>query len=85
MPFSPADVTFKGQLKTAPDDGKLKTLYEFFKELITDEMIRNIQENTNHYAMKKNGKELKTLQKEIETFIALYLRMGLMQASYIHA
>ncbi|KAK3726792.1 hypothetical protein RRG08_058444 [Elysia crispata] len=78
MPFTPTDITFKGQLETAPEDDLLKTPYQFFKELITDEMITNVHKKTNNYAMMKNGRELKTSGKEIETYIGLYLRMGLM-------
>ena len=85
MPFNPPDFNFKGQLETAPDDGMLKTPYQFFKELVTDDMIENIQKNTNDYALEKNGKELKTGKKEIEAFIGIYLRMGLMQASCVRA
>lgn len=81
--FMPPDVTFKGKLEEAPVDGNLKTPYQFFKEIITDNMIESVQEETNCYAMKKDGRELKTGSKEIEMFIGMYLRMGLMQAAYV--
>ncbi|KAK3789296.1 hypothetical protein RRG08_001686 [Elysia crispata] len=56
-----------------------------FTELITDEMIENIELITNIYALAKGGIELKVTSKEISTFIALYLRMGLMKGYCLRA
>lgn len=70
---------FTGKLEEAPPDGLLKTPLQFFKLMVTDHMISNISEQTNLYAMQKEGIQLSTTQKEIEIMIGVYLRMGLVQ------
>ena len=83
MPFSPVDAAFSGASESPPDN--LKTPYQYFTELITDEMIEKIELETNNYALAKGGVELKVTSKEIKTFIALYLRMGLMKGYCLRA
>lgn len=83
--YTPPDVTFKDKLEEAPVDRNLKIPYQFFRELITNNMIESLQEQTNYYSMKKDGRELRTSAKEIEMFINMYLRMGQMQAAYTRA
>ena len=58
--FIPMDVNFKGVLETLPDNFKLKTPYQYFKELVTDAMMESIAEESNRYALMKKGIELKT-------------------------
>lgn len=70
---------FTGKLEEAPPDGLLKTPLQFFKLMVTDHMISTISEQTNLYAMQKEGIQLSTTQKEIEIMIGVYLRMGLVQ------
>ena len=36
------DTTFKGKLEEALSDERLMTPYEFFRKMLTDEMIDNI-------------------------------------------
>lgn len=77
------DVTFTGPSETVPDT--LKTPFQFFSELITDDMLAKIEMESNMYGMSKSGIELKTTVKEIQIFIGLYLRMGLMKAYNVRA
>ena len=78
MPLAMFDTDFTGELEAPLKT--MKTPFEFFKEIITDEMLDRVETESNNYAMIKTGKELKSTRKEIETFIGLYLRMGLMKA-----
>lgn len=48
-------------------------------------MISNLSEQTNFYAMQKEGIQLSTTQKEIEVMIGVYLRMGLVQMPRVRA
>ena len=78
MPLAMFDTDFTGELEAPLKT--MKTPFEFFKEIITDEMLDRVETESNNYAMIKTGKELKSTRKEIETFIGLYLRMGLLKA-----
>lgn len=84
VPMATVDTTFKGVIEQAPENG-LKTPYEFFRELITDAMLNNVEMQSNNYALSKSGIELKTAKKEVEIFIGLYLRMGLMKGYCVRA
>lgn len=83
--FIEPDVPILGALEEAPIDGNLKTPYEFFKTLITDEMLEDVAEQTNMYSVQQGGASIRTTKKEIEIFIGLYLRMGLVQAYSVRA
>ena len=83
--FTEPDVPFLGTLEDPPIDGNLKTPYEFFKTIITDQMLEDVAEQTNMYAVQQNGASIRTTKKEIEIFIGLYLRMGLVQAYSVRA
>ena len=71
--FTVPDTTFKGKLEEAPSD---KDSYEFFRKLLTDEMLDNIVDQTNRYAMQKEGIQLCTTSKEIEIMIGMYPSYG---------
>ena len=78
------DTLFKGITEQLPEGG-VKTPYVYFRDLITDAMLENVELQSNNYALKKSGIELKTTKKEVEIFIGLYLRMGLMKAHCVRA
>lgn len=84
VPMSSVNTTFKCAIEQVPEHG-LKTLYEFFQELITDAMLDNVETQSNNYAMLKSGIELKTTKEEVEIFISLYLRMGLIKGHCVRA
>ncbi|KAK3768836.1 hypothetical protein RRG08_045539 [Elysia crispata] len=48
-------------------------------------MLQKLADETNLYAMSQSGIEMKTTQNEIETFIGMYLRMGIMKARAVRA
>lgn len=54
----------------------VKTPYQYFKMLFTDEMITHISEQTNLYAAQELGDPISTSPKEIEKFLAMLLFMG---------
>ena len=85
LPFQPPSVPFKGTLEPPPADGRLKTPYEFFRDFVTDKMLDDVVTQTNIYSFQKTGILLKTTRKEIETFIGIYLRMGLIQGHSIRS
>ena len=78
LPLPQIDTQFTGKMEIPLET--MKTPFEFFKEIVADEIIERIEKETHIYAMIKTGKELKSTRKEIETFIRLYLKMGLMRA-----
>lgn len=78
IPFSAPDITFQGSYEQAPE--QLRSPYEYFKDIITDDILETVELQTNIYGLQHSGKELKTTRKEIEVFIGLFLRMGLMKA-----
>ncbi|KRZ01754.1 PiggyBac transposable element-derived protein 3 [Trichinella zimbabwensis] len=55
----------------------LKNPIDYFKHFITDEMISLIVEQTNLYAMQR-GSTFETSNKEIEIFLGLLVKMGVM-------
>ncbi|GFS11668.1 PiggyBac transposable element-derived protein 3 [Elysia marginata] len=78
------DTTFKGDTEQLPEGG-VKTPYAYFRNLITDAMLENVELQSNNYALTKSGIELKATKKEVDIFIGLYLRMGLMKAHSVRA
>uniref|UniRef100_A0A0L8HKK0 PiggyBac transposable element-derived protein domain-containing protein n=1 Tax=Octopus bimaculoides TaxID=37653 RepID=A0A0L8HKK0_OCTBM len=83
IPFQAPDTEFKGTMERAPDDGNLKTLYQFFKEFKMDKMLNDVVTETNIYSHQKIKTIMRTTKKEVE--IALYHRMGVVQAHCIHS
>ena len=57
-----------------------KTPYEYFKYFITDEMLGAIAEQRNIYSLQSPiGSPISTTRKEIEIFLGVYFRMGLVK------
>lgn len=71
VPFQAPNTEFKDIMERVPDDRNLKTPYQIYKEFITDKMLHDVVTKTNI------NSHHKTTKKEIETFIALYLRTAL--------
>uniref|UniRef100_A0A8D0A246 PiggyBac transposable element-derived protein domain-containing protein n=1 Tax=Sander lucioperca TaxID=283035 RepID=A0A8D0A246_SANLU len=59
----------------APPDA-VKTPFQYFKRLFTDEMIQHIAHQTNLYSVQELGDLIKTNPGEIEDFLAMLLLMG---------
>lgn len=51
MPFTPPDVPFLGKMDSAPDE--VGTPYQYFKAIVTDEMLFDLANETNSYALQK--------------------------------
>lgn len=54
----------------------VKTPFQYFKMLFTDEMITHISEQTNLYTAQELGDPISTTPEEIEKFLAMLLFMG---------
>lgn len=54
----------------------VKTPFQYFKRLFTDEMIQHIAHQTNLYSAQELGDPIKTNPGEIEDFLAMLLLMG---------
>lgn len=54
----------------------VKTPFQYFKMLFTDEMITHISEQTSLYAAQELGDPISTSPEEIEKFLAMLLFMG---------
>lgn len=65
---------------TEPDDLAPKML---FKRLLTDDMLVMLVEQTNLYSTQKYGKSVNTSVAEVEQYICMYLKMGLVQMSNV--
>lgn len=48
-------------------------------------MIERVSAETNLYSVQKNGKCINTSKVEIDLFVGLFLRMGLIQAYSVRA
>ena len=81
--FEAPDTTFKGEEEPSPET--LKEPLAYFREFVTNQMIENIAEQTNLYSVQKDGKSVNTSKAEIDLFIGLFLRMGLVQAYSLRA
>lgn len=68
-PFQVSDSSFEH-----PDE--VKTPFQYFKTLFTDEMIEHITHHTNLYSAQELGDPIKTSCEEIEDFLAMLLFMG---------
>lgn len=54
----------------------VKTPYQYFKELFTNEMVEHIAYQTNLYSVQVVGYPIKTSPAEIEDFLSALLYMG---------
>ncbi|KAK3728167.1 hypothetical protein RRG08_035526 [Elysia crispata] len=77
IPFEKPNATFGGSEEIVDE---VKEPISYFKALVTDEVVEHMAEQTNLYSVQKDGKSMDTSKVEIDLFIGLYLRMGLMQA-----
>ena len=67
--------TFEGNFSDPPDE--VYSLLTYFKHFIDDDCIRHCTEQTNIYAMQKDGKECAISTDEMERFFSILLYMGL--------
>ncbi|XP_010796031.1 piggyBac transposable element-derived protein 3-like [Notothenia coriiceps] len=58
-----------------PQD-EVKTPFQYFKTIFTDQMIEHITHHTNLYSAQELGDPIKTSCEEIEDFLAILLFMG---------
>ena len=56
-----------------------KTPFEYFKLFASDKVLNSITEQTNIYILQSKGAEKSILKKDIEKFIDIFLRMGLVR------
>lgn len=77
--YTAPDCVFKGTLEGPPEDGEIKTRFQFFKKMITNYMFQNLADQTNIYSLQRDGTSISTSNKEIEILIGLYFRMGIVQ------
>ncbi|XP_057687682.1 uncharacterized protein LOC130913594 isoform X1 [Corythoichthys intestinalis] len=57
----------------------VKTLFQYFKMLLTDGMIQHIAFQTNLYSAQKLGDPIKHKPSEIEDFLGMLFFMGILQ------
>lgn len=62
--FVPPSTEFKGESEGPPPDGKVLSPYTYFKQLVTDEMLINIEEQTNLYSLQKDGIQINTTKRK---------------------
>lgn len=77
--YTAPDCIFKDTLEGPPEDGEIKTPFQFFKKMITNDTIQNLADQTNIYSLQRDGTLIATSNKEIEIIIGLYFRMGIVQ------
>ena len=70
--------TFVSAFSDPPDE--VHSPLTYFKHFIDDDCIRHCAEQTNIYAMQKDGKECFIIIDEIEMFFSILLYMGLFPA-----
>jgi hypothetical protein len=83
--YTAPDCVFKDTLEGPPEDGEIKTPFQFFKKMITNDMIQNLADQTNIYSLQRDGTSISTSNKEIEIIIGLYFRMGIVQMPRIRS
>ncbi|CAK8678001.1 unnamed protein product [Clavelina lepadiformis] len=74
-PYTFPDVSFKGEFSTPPDE--IPTPLQYFKLFLNDDCMAYIAEQTNCYALAKDGKVVGTSAKEIEQFFGILLFTGM--------
>ena len=73
------DTTFQGNFSDPPVD--LLTPMQYFKKFFADESFSYIAEQSNLYAMQKDGKSLNTTAAEIEQCVGIILLTGIFSCS----
>ena len=71
------DYTFKDNLEEPPADANIESPYNYFRKIITEQMLANLENETNLYVLQKDGTEFNTTKKESEIRIGIYIKMGL--------
>ncbi|KAH8031136.1 hypothetical protein HPB51_013253 [Rhipicephalus microplus] len=64
---------------TFSEPNDLETPIVIFRRLLTDDMLAILVDQTNLYSTKKYGKFVNTSVPEVEQYIGMYLKMGLVQ------
>ncbi|KAL3217704.1 hypothetical protein MRX96_050957 [Rhipicephalus microplus] len=64
---------------TFSEPNDLKTPIVIFRRLLTDDMLAILVDQTNIYSTQKYGKSVNTSVPEVEQYIGMYLKMGLVQ------
>ena len=82
IPYGNPEATFGGSEEIVDE---LKEPISYFRGLITDEIMEAMAEQTNLYSVQTDGKSIDTSKAEMDLFIGLYLRMGLVQAYAVRA
>lgn len=67
------------ELELEPPVDEDCTPYQYFKKIVTGEMLQDIAGQTNIYSMQRNGTNVNLTGKELEKFIGVYFRMGLVR------
>jgi len=78
-PFTSPDISFGGASISPPASAEPETPLRYFQRFITDDMLEDFAEHTNHYSTQQTGKCLNTTKKELEQVIGIFFRMGLVQ------
>lgn len=72
------DSVFKGNgFSLPPDDADKFTPLTYFHYFWTDEMTVHLVDQTNLYSVQKSGTNVKTTKEEMEQFIGIQMRMGI--------
>ncbi|KAH8026342.1 hypothetical protein HPB51_020048 [Rhipicephalus microplus] len=64
---------------TFSEPNDLETPIVIFRRLLTDDMLAILVDQTNLYSTQKYGKSVNTSVPEVEQYIGMYLKMGLVQ------
>ena len=62
-----------------PEPNKNTTPYEYFKQFVTPEKMESLAFQTNLYSAQRNGSSMDVSPNEIEEFMGVYFRMGLVE------
>ena len=73
--YSFPETSFKGEFSLPPID--MPTPLQYFKLFLNDDCMEYISEQTNLYALSKDGKIINTTANEIEQFIGILLFTGI--------
>lgn len=62
-----------------PDPHENTSPFEYFKFFVTNDMLDDIAEQTNIYSLQSKGTNMGITGKELELFLGIYFRMGLVK------
>ena len=75
--FNPPDSAFTGELPQPPDD--ISSPLEYFRQIISTDMLTLPVSNTNLYSVQKNGRSVDTDVKKVEKIPGIFLLMGIVR------